>query len=507
MTGAAILLFGLASRTPVMFADGLRYVGQAQVLDRGSWKEGLAHAVDHPAYPIAICFMHHVLGGELPEDWQTAAQIAAAGAGVALVVPIYLLASELYGAELAWLVCLLTYMVPLTGHVLADALAESTFLLFWTCACWTALRFLRGGALRWLSPTIVLAGLAYLTRPEGILLPIALVGLLGIMLILPALRLGRREWTRSVLLLVVGPLLIAGPYITLKGGIGTKPAVSRLLGLSGQAHEMAIERERPLDPEQSAGTTYLLAARAAVRAVSGAVSAPLMGLAAVSLLTLPADPVKKRQALFMGLIAGGWFLALIRLHATAGYCTPRHALILALPMIAASAQGIKLLADGTAGRLKLFSGLLRPEHSRTLLIWSFLILALLVRGRELVAPINQGFLGYRQAGEWLRERVPGDARVLDLKGWARFYGNRPGYSFDGLAQFERDRNVGWVVAHDALMTGPWFYCEILRRVVDGRAPVASFPVNRQPGVAQVHIYDLSKSLARDDRGTTRGKLR
>ena len=30
--------------------------------------------------------------------------------------------------------------------------------------------------------------------------------------------------------LVLGPLLLVGPYVALKGGLGTKPAVARLLG-------------------------------------------------------------------------------------------------------------------------------------------------------------------------------------------------------------------------------------------------------------------------------------
>ena len=43
-------------------------------------------------------------------------------------------------------------------------------------------------------------------------------------------------------------------------------------------------------------------------------------------------------------------LALVRLYATGGYCTPRHSLILAFPLIAAAAHGLVLLGDRLAAR-------------------------------------------------------------------------------------------------------------------------------------------------------------
>ena len=267
---AASLLTWLAMHTEVMFADGIRYVAAARAIDQGSWHEVLTRAEDHPAYPLTIAAAHRLLGGTFPEDWQAAGQAASVAAGVLLVIPVYLFALELYGAQAAWLACVLFYTVPLTGHVLADVLSEGTFLLFWTSGCWTALRFLRHGSLSWLLASVGLAALAYLTRPEGILLPVALAGTMALVVLSPSLRLPWPVWRRAVLFLVVGPLLLAGPYVVAKGGIGTKPAVSRLLGLASRSHALAVERERPLDPDQSAVTTYRMAARAAALARSRA---------------------------------------------------------------------------------------------------------------------------------------------------------------------------------------------------------------------------------------------
>jgi len=496
MSAVAVLLIWLASRTEIMFADGLRYVAQAQAIDQGSWGEAVARAVDHPAYPLAIAAVHRLAGGNGPIAWQAAAQAAAVIAGVLLVVPLYLYALELYGTQAAWLACSLTFLVPLTGHVLADVLAEGTFLLFWMTGCWTALRFLRDGRTAWLVAAIVFAGLAYLTRPEGLLLPLALAGTVGLMVCRPGLRFPWLVWRRAVMLLIAGPVLVAGPFVAFKGGIATKPAVARLLGLTARSAAMAVERERPLDPDQTTLTTYAVAGRAVARAVLGAASAPLLVLAIVSLFAAGGSTDRGRKDLFLALILIGWLLALVRLHVTGGYCTPRHALIFALPVIAAAARGLNLQVDRCTARFLAAATARRRALVSGASIGACLVAGTVLCGRDLLAPINPGFRGYRQAAEWLAAHSPRDARVLDLKGWAAFYAERAGYTFEELAQAEHDPELGWIVAHDALLIGPWNYCEALRRVVGDRSPVKSFPEVRRPGIAQVHIFAVARNLAR-----------
>ena len=87
----------------------------------------------------------------------------------------------------------------------------------------------------------------------------------------------KRWWAIGVL--VVGPILVAGPFMIMKGGISTKPSILRILGLGQAAPAMAVERERPLDPDQTTVKTICLATRAMIRAVDGATSLPLLLLA------------------------------------------------------------------------------------------------------------------------------------------------------------------------------------------------------------------------------------
>jgi hypothetical protein len=259
---------------------------------------------------------------------------------------------------------------------------------------------------------------------------------------------------------------------------------------------MAVERERPLDASQSTATTYRIAARSAVRAIVGAISIPLLVLAVAGLFIPSATRIRGRVALFVILSLAGWFLALVRLHATGGYCTPRHAMLFAVPVIAAAANGLYLFVELLLTRVRSVVPAGNPKLLRAGLI-TLCLSSLTAAGQaELVAPINVSSRGYREAGQWVAANTPRASRILDLKGWAAFYSQRAGYTFADVSQAERDQELRWIVTHDAHLAGPWDYCETLRRLIGDRRPIVSFPRDRLPGEARVLIFDLSTSVAR-----------
>ena len=102
--------------------------------------------------------------------------------------------------------------------------------------------------------------LAYLTRPEGMLLPAAIVLTLFLLPIMPATRINWPRWWRALAFLGAGFVLLAGPYFAIKGGLGTKPGIARVLGLAPKSDPMGLERERPLAAGQSTARTYWIAA-------------------------------------------------------------------------------------------------------------------------------------------------------------------------------------------------------------------------------------------------------
>lgn len=501
MACAAAWLGWLSSRTDIFFADGLRYITQAQKLEAGSMSEGLRGSVDHPAYPVLIVGVHRWVGGDSPYEWQHAAQRASIISAVLLVIPIYLVSFELFGGSVAWLSCVLTFLVPTTGHVFADTLSESTFLLFWTWGLWTALRFLRDGWFGWLPATIFFAGLSYLARPEGLLLPAALVTSLGMMPLLRSTRLVWPRWWAAVGLMVIGPMLIVGPYVAIRGGIATKPAVGRLLGTAKPSPALAVERERPLDPEQSVAITYLYAVRAVLLALRGATTLPLLYLAPIGLgaVLINGNVGRPRQWLFLSIITGAGFLALVRLHATGGYCSPRHSMVIAQILLAFASFGlVRLMA-----RVSIPGRWVGQEDARFTagpVVWLVLLVGLaLLQLPALTEPVNKGFGCYREAANFLIEQKADPTRpVVDVTGWSHYYSGLHGYTFKDLTEGTTDPKVRWVVARDAHLNGPWIYCRQLKTMVGDREPVARYPDKPVKGVAQIYVFDLESPVVSRD---------
>jgi 4-amino-4-deoxy-L-arabinose transferase-like glycosyltransferase len=494
MLAATLLLGWLAVHTEIFYTDGLRYIAQARTIDRGSLSRGFLHSVDHPVYPLAIVATHRLIGGDQPRDWQTAAQLAAVISGVLLVIPLYLISLELFGASRAWLSCAFIYLVPFNGHVLADALSESTFLLFWSIGVWSSLLLLRTARLGWLVPVVIASALAYLTRPEGL---VVLLSLLATLCVLPFWRSGEfpaRQIRWALGLLVVGGLAAAGPFMILKGGISSKPSMSRLLGSAPKADAMAVERERPLEAGQSAAKTVLLSGRALVRAVARATAIPVLLLAPLGILAGCTTSTGRRMWLYLGIMLGLCTFALMRVHVMAGYCTPRHAMVLAWILTIAGGAGLAQLAV-IAERLvaRLNHGrwpALRIESAVTALA---VVLMFMFSATALTAPIDSGFAGYREAGDWIAAKTSPSEHVIDPKGLALFYANETGYTFARLTDGAHDPSVRWLVAHEALLRGPWDYCTLLRELVGSRPPAQTFPLHATRGASRVFVFDLAKA--------------
>lgn len=488
-TTALFLAWGLR-HTEASFADGLRYIRQAEQMERGAWRDGLIGAIDHPLHPLGIVAAHAMVGGEGPVAWQRAAVALAFGCVVLLVIPLYLLARDTFGDETAWPGCLLAVANPLLGSIVANVLSESSFLLFWTWGLWAGVRFLRVGRFVWLPLTIGFGVLAYLSRPEGLLLPLAMVAALALLPLHGATRINWPRWWAAVAFLVLGSMALAGPYMALKGGVGTKPAVARVLGLAPGSHPQALERERPLPPDQTTFETYRLATVRMLRVVRTAATTPLVLLAIVGFLIMPRGPARPRILLFFGIVIAASAIGLLRLHATGGYCTARHALVPGILLMLAGAHGLTWLI----GRIAIPGAWLGQARERLRpgpAVW-VVLLGLLILSPQLWKPGNfipGPFNVYRDTADWLAVHAGPDGRILDLTDWSLYFSRRPGYRFAQVYDAPRDPELRWVVVRRPHLDGHWNYSSVVRNLVQGRDPVALLPANPKPGQLQIRIYD------------------
>jgi 4-amino-4-deoxy-L-arabinose transferase-like glycosyltransferase len=492
MAVAASLLGWVIRHKETRFADGLRYIHQAEKIEAATWRDGLVKGIDHPLHPLLIAAVHRILGGADPTSWQVAAFVLCFTSAVLLIIPVYLLTLELFGEKTAWLGCLLVIVNPIVGYIVVNILSESTFLLWWSFGLWGSVRFLREGRFLWLPLAIGFGALAYLTRPEGMLLPAALVTTLLALPLSRWTRINWPRWWRAVAFLVAGVVLLVGPYVALKGSVGTKPGIARVLGLAPRSQSLALEREKPLPVGQTDVDTYRIATIRMLKVFRAAVTPPLFGVALVGIvLAAPlAGRGHARAALFLTVVLAASAVALVRLHATGGYCTVRHGLVPGMILTLAAAYGLTWLIEKTSipGRwLGMAHERLRPGPA----VWAVFIGAIVVvpnirsEGPSTPSP----FSVYRETGQWIAENTSSPDKVLDLTDWSLFFSGRPGYIFANVYEAPTDPSTRWLVVRAPHVNGHWHYSEVLRDLIAGREPVALVPAKADPGQVQIRIYD------------------
>src|SRR5205823_5759240 len=178
-----------------------------------------------------------------------------------------------------------------------------------------------------------------------------------------------------------------------------------LLGTAPKSAADAVERQRPLEPGQSTAKTYGLAVKAMWEAVRDAVTIPLFPLILVGLaVSLPPGP-RARAWLFLTIIAVATMLALVRLHATGGYCSPRHAMVLALLLFPAAAAGLAFLLRSVAIPAR-WLGMGEGRFTLGPAVWVLVLAGLIAwQAKAALAPLNADLAGYREAGAHLAKQA------------------------------------------------------------------------------------------------------
>ena len=490
MAGSILWLGWVIKHSEPDSSVGLRYIHQAERIDGGRWHDGLVGGIDHPLHPLGIAAVHRLLGGDGPASWQRAALVLCFASVVLLVIPVYLLALELFGERTAWLAALLVVPNSVVGSIVVNVLSEGTFLLLWTFGLWAAVRFLREGRFLWLPPAIGFGALAYLTRPEGMLLPVALTATLLVLPIVPTTRINWPRWWGAVAFVLGGLVFLAGPSIILKGGVGTTPAIARVLGLAQRSQPFALERDTPLAPDQTTFETYRIASIRMLEAFQSVVTSALFPFTLLGLVLTRSSSSRVRAWLFLGMVLTASAVAIVRLHATGGYCSPRHALVPGLILTLAAARALDWLMGELAipGRwIGLAHGRMRPGPAIWAALISFLIMIPNVRSS---GPICPGpYWAYIATGDWLAQNTREPERVLDLTDWSLYFSRRPGYNLATVRDAVNDPNTRWIVVRGAQMEGDWHYDRIIRRLIGGREPVALLPIQIGHDKTPVCIYD------------------
>lgn len=439
-----VLLFGLAVavraitavRTAVIFADGPSFVELAERIAVGDWDAALRHPY-HPMYPALMA-----IGRLFAGDLETAGIVWSILGGSLAVVGLYAFLRDAFDARVAWIGALFLAVGPYAVRFSSDVQSDGVYL-----GC-----FLIGVALLWraldrATPVAALgagalAGLAYLTRPEGV--GIVVVG--GFLAGLKWLghRWSGKQLVRWLAALGTGFAALALPYLwglsTVNGSwmLSGKKSIGALLGvveaplavdsspgalIGGLALLLlfAIALRRPASGASvspSARTAWALgalvasglgvailvlpAAREYASVVVSSLGPAIALWAGVGLLVKRADRLPQR-ALFIGAFLGLYGLVLGALLQNYGYLSRRHALPPLALLLGYSAIGTGVLADALRSAARRFAPGRRLSAG-----WSLVIALAMVSATELPKTLRRhrdDALAQRWAAEWLRAQA------------------------------------------------------------------------------------------------------
>ncbi len=484
----------------VMFNDGPVFLALARAISEGSAQQALSHPF-HPLYSALVAAARPFFGG-----WEQAAVLVSIACGTGAVAALYFFVRWTHGEAAARIAAFLFAVHPAAIEYTGDIQSEGSYLLMLLLSAgflWRGLRD-RRPALALLGG--VFSGLAYLARPEGLGIGLAVGALCGF----EALR-HRLSWRRAIALglsIAGGMAAVALPYVVfLRVELGEwtltqKKSVAVISGLeapprdgpdpvvpsrsgAGQTAERRVEPRQlpghpavapPTKPARTAGERLTEATfdllRTHLRSLRYEGAAFLvLGLALTGL-----RPIGLRGR-FVAAILLLYGVVLFGLAANVGYLSGRHALPALLLLLGYVAQGVLVVAERIArGR--------GEAWRRAAILLALTLFAGIGLGKAL-RPDRTDSAAERRAAAWLASQGGELRGVAARKRRIAYYADAPHVKIHPEV---RSAHKLWVAgaSHVVLDGDPRHYPE-LRKVIDQEARLLHRITEPEPGAS---VYEL-----------------
>jgi len=408
-----------AAATLTIAVDGVVYIKQARLLASGQIREALAIPY-HIGYAAVVAALHRLLFlPNTPEFWELAGQVVSLFAGFVLVVILWRLGEEVFGQKAGFWVGLAAVNVQLVRFS-AQVRSEALYLALLFGAVLFGVRFLKRKHLSHATLCGLMVVLAYLVRPEALLLVVVLFCFLLVVFVRGAVAKKEGFWRDGAgaaalcgvvaacalpYMLAIAPFGGVGkevgtPKITLKRDpfwLLERRVIERDYVVTGEGirQRYVFEAEKVSDfALEYAGNlgegAHLLASR-----VLHPVIAVVVVLGVFLFLRRGngvAGETFRRGAWFLLLCGVGYFL-LVSLFGV----THRHLTQPATFLLLFCGVGVLWLGERLKGR---------PG-----LAWALLVIAAVLLAGRLVVARHSGYLAEREAGLWLRRCVPPYHRI------------------------------------------------------------------------------------------------
>ena len=400
----------------------------------------LKEAKQPPAYPATIYATYYVLHRIDPPENRSefsidlllrAAQIAAAGAMILAVFPMYWLGRMLLDKNRSFAAVLLFQFLPVAARDTSDGLSEGLYFLGFATALALGVAGLRKESIGRFLLCGIASGLTYLVRPEGLAVT------LGVAIVLVGLAV--LKWRPRVNMLActaalfIGTGISAAPYMLLIGGLTNKPSGKQ--AIEGAPSEPMRTRfgqnvlngpifaEQNTDPDRGSG---LQKASAVGRTMTREyLQASHYGIGILGVLGCVL--IRKRfrsQPEWIILLAtvGVHLVALARVAYSQGYASERHLLTAAFVATYFTMAGFEPLFAWFARRPIIGGFYRRPAATW---VWVAILVAVCIP--SLSKPMHQNRIGFKQAGEFLADVIQPEDRLTDPYEWSQYYAKRTTY--------------------------------------------------------------------------------
>ena len=433
----------LIANTAVTAKDSIRFARHALALwkpnqdkvqgspDR-TFPDVLRAEQDPPGYPLALAALYFPVKAAWAEPHSTvmdrallAGQLASALAAVLTVFPMYWLGRMLFSKWVGFGAAAVFQCLPVYARESSDAISDGLYLFFAATALLLAARGLRRPTVGRFLVAGLAVGLAYLVRPEGLLILFPCLAAVPLWMGVSG-RWGGKSTAAWLTALAVGTAIPVAPYVAVIGRLTNKPTTNdpfqtapvhpRENMLKGAAGSPPFASWVPADATgaRRVGLAVWESGKEWLKATHYSV-----GVLAVFGLFFLRRRFRDEPALWLLVVFGATTAAaMVALAEVRGYVSERHGLPLAMTCVYFAVAGLVPLF-AWAGRNALVWNGLYGWRSLGAVVCAAIILS---GGRQLVRPLHDNRLGHKLAGEMLRTRVNTSTDTLvDPYGWVVFY--------------------------------------------------------------------------------------
>ena len=426
----------LICTTAVIAKDGITFIEYAKNFEISTTKT-MIQQEQHPGYPVMILGVHKIARflseSQSVFSWIYCAQGIALVFRILAIIVLYFLGKELVEARSSFLALLILVLLPKPAAYGSDTLSD-----------WPHLFFLAGGILllvcgaiderRWLFGFAGLAaGMGYLVRPECA--QVVVYGCLwsAVQLIWPRTSMVRRRVAIGMVLLIGGFLVIAGPYMMLKGAIFPKKHIGEFAVYTQSAKTSQVQQQYiptvvhtadiiPSDLAQAFGKLFENIGETLMWFF---VPALLIGLC----MHFRKQDWSEPGRFFTIAIVALNIPLMVWLYCRTGYMGVRHSLPLVVFTIFYIPIGLRVLANGLDEKIRKETKQMSKKQGNVQFFAILMAIGIVICTPKLFRPLRQDKLIFRKAAQWLAENTqPSDVTAVpDLR--ISFYSARKGIDY------------------------------------------------------------------------------